>query len=46
MNQAMFLTPIKEIVSSSLMYDVELWNIALNWMLETSMYSTMYICLK
>ena len=46
MNQVMFLSPIREIVPCSLMYDVELWNIALHWMLETSMYSTMYICLK
>ena len=46
MNQAMFLTPIKEIVSSSLMYDVDVECEALHWMLETSMYSTMYICLK
>ena len=46
MNQAMFLTPIKEIVSSSLMYDVDVECEALHWMLETSMYSTMYICLE
>ena len=38
MNQAMFLTPIKEIVSSSLMYDVDVECEALHWMLETSMY--------
>ena len=39
MNQAMFLTPIKEIVSSSLMYDVDVECEALHWMLETSMYT-------